>query len=219
MLIVASVVCADVSFHWMLSISCFWHHPPGLSLRILNHFILSGQLIAEWFTILSFDFSNFSLLCTVMLLVLWSCCFSSCTIRSTNLRERFSPTSYCCCYSSSYVVVILALFFLQRKCYGFERGFFDLRHFLPYTPFWRVAQSAFVKVTLRARSSTSKVLGKSCWVSNIVLAQPFICITQLLVAIWDMRSHMRYEKPYENQSFKLLPQIRRLSTIIGTDLA
>ena len=42
-------------------------------------------------------------------------------------------TSFMCCY---------------RECYGFERTFFTLMHFLPYTPSQHLAQPAFIKASL-----------------------------------------------------------------------
>ena len=43
----------------------------------------------------------------------------------------------------SYFVFVL----LYRQCYGFERAFFTLRRFLPYTPSGHLAQPAFIKVS------------------------------------------------------------------------
>ena len=36
-----------------------------------------------------------------------------------------------------------------RQCYGFERAFFTFRVFLPYTLFQNLAQSVFIKASLR----------------------------------------------------------------------
>ena len=99
----------------MLFISCYstpwvFHEPlPGLSLRTLTHFIPSVRN-----PILSFNFSNFSLLSMVI------CCF---------------------------IVVVL----LRLRVLSFERSFFTLSCFLPYTPCWCCffsASSSYVVVVV-----------------------------------------------------------------------
>ena len=53
-----------------------------------------------------------------------------------------------------------SLHFLQyRECYGFERAFFTLRRFLPYTPPRYLAQPAFIKASLGAGSFFLKAAG------------------------------------------------------------
>ena len=39
------------------------------------------------------------------------------------------------------------LLLLYHKCYGFERAFFTLRHFLPYIPSQHLAQPVFIKAS------------------------------------------------------------------------
>ena len=39
------------------------------------------------------------------------------------------------------------LLLLYHKCYGFEREFFTLRHFLPYIPSQHLAQPVFIKAS------------------------------------------------------------------------
>ena len=50
---------------------------------------------------------------------------------------------------SSLFVRYFVFVLLYRKCYGFERAFFTLRRFLPYTPSQHLVQRAFIKASQR----------------------------------------------------------------------
>ena len=50
---------------------------------------------------------------------------------------------------SSLFVRYFVFVLLYRKCYGFERAFFNLRRFLPSTPSQHLVQPAFIKASQR----------------------------------------------------------------------
>ena len=72
-----------------------------------------------------------------------------------------------------------SLHFLQyRECYGFERAFFTLRRFLPYTPSRYLAQPAFIKASLGVGSFSLKTAGPTTEFRNIDPVDLFLWITQ-----------------------------------------
>ena len=72
-----------------------------------------------------------------------------------------------------------SLHFLQYcECYGFERAFFTLRRFLPYTPSQYLAQPAFIKASLGAGSFSLKAAGPTTEFRNIDPVDLFLWITQ-----------------------------------------
>ena len=62
---------------------------------------------------------------------------------------------------------------MNRECYGFERAFFTLKRFLPYTP------SCWFPDLPRAGCSTSKLAGLHADLRNIAPAQLFVWITTI----------------------------------------
>ena len=68
-------------------------------------------------------------------------------------------------------------------CYGSDRAFFILRCFLPYTRLQHLAQSAFIKASLGAGSSSLKVTGSPTEVQNTDPIHLLVYITQCSVKI------------------------------------
>ena len=56
---------------------------------------------------------------------------------------------------------------LNLECYGFERAFFTLRRFLPYTPSQHLTQPGFIKASLVAGSSSLKAARSTTEFRNI----------------------------------------------------
>ena len=100
-----------------------------------------------------------------------SCCFSRRTPQVFSFFTSFSVSLFtilgCFYYSLFSSIFIIQCFhfspfsgvfvLLYRECYVFERAFFTLRRFLPYTPSRHLAQSTFIKASLGAGSSSLKV--------------------------------------------------------------
>ena len=63
---------------------------------------------------------------------------------------------------------------LYRDRHGFERAFFTLRRFLPYTRSRLLAQPAFIKASLGAGSSSLMVVGPPTEVQNTEPVHMFV---------------------------------------------
>ena len=121
----------------MLFISCYstpsvFHEPlPGLSLRTLTHFIPSVRN-----PILSFNFSNFSLLSMVI-----CCCYCRCSSSAASavvwksfFYSQVLFTLHTLLVLFFFLLLLLMLLLLcccHSKCYGFERSLLTLGCFLP----------------------------------------------------------------------------------------
>ena len=60
------------------------------------------------------------------------------------------------------------------KCYGFERAFSTLRQFLPYTSSRHLEQPAFIKASMGASNSSLKIAGSPTEVANTDPAHLFV---------------------------------------------
>ena len=81
-------------------------------------------------------------------------------------------------FTSLFVRYFSFVLLLHCKCYGFERAFFTVRRFLPYTPSQHLAQPAFIKASLGVGSSSLKVARPPTEVWNTDLANLYVWITQ-----------------------------------------
>ena len=83
------------------------------------------------------------------------------------------------CFCQVFHSVLLLLY---CKCYGYERLFFTLRHFWPFTPsphlMQGLPQSAFIKVSLGDGSSSLKISGPTTVVQSTQPAHLFAWIAQ-----------------------------------------
>ena len=62
---------------------------------------------------------------------------------------------------------------LYRECYGFQRVFFSLRRFIPYTLSRLLSQPAFIMASLGAGSYSLKVAGPPSEVQDIALGKRY----------------------------------------------
>ena len=120
--------------------------------------------------------------CSSFLIVNFQGYFSMSPELHPGFSDQWRPPPALNSTSTTSCLSFLVLLLLYRKCYGFERAFFTLKRFLPYTRSTHLVhalpQPAFIKVSLETNSSPLKTTGLTTVVWNTDPTHMFVRITQ-----------------------------------------